>query len=179
MLLAGDEFLRSQKGNNNAWCQDNEVSWLNWSLVEGRADFLRFTRALIALRQGHPALRRRTFFRGRGPSGSLRADVIWHGVEPEMPDFSAGSRTLAFSLDGSLTGREPDRDFYIACNAWRDGIDFRIPAAPSGRPWRRAIDTALPSPLDIVGLDEGPRVPALSIYPVAAHSMLVLIAESY
>jgi len=179
MLLAGDEFLRSQKGNNNAWCQDNEVSWVNWSPAEGRSDFLRFTRLLLAMRQRHPALRRRTFFRGSGPDGSLRPDVIWHGVEPHQPDFSPGSRTLAFTLDGSLTGREPDRDFYVACNAWRDAIAFRIPPSPSGRPWRRAIDTALPSPLDIVGLDEGLRVPVLSVYPVAPHSLIVLVAEGY
>jgi glycogen operon protein len=179
MLLAGDEVLRSQKGNNNAWCQDNEVSWLNWSLAESRSDFLRFARQVSALRCRHPALRRRTFFRGCGPSGALRPDVIWHGVEPEQPDFSPVSRTLAFTLDGSLTAREPDRDFYIACNAWREAIPFRVPPSPNGRPWRRAIDTALPSPLDIVGLDEGPRVPALSGYPVAAHSMVVLIGEGY
>jgi glycogen operon protein len=179
MLLAGDEFLRSQKGNNNAWCQDNEVSWLNWSQAGSRGEFLRFVRLVSALRQRHPALRRRTFFRGTGPSGGLRPDVIWHGVEPGQPDFSPGSRTLAFSLDGSLTGREPDRDFYIACNAWRDAIDFRIPPSPNGRPWRRAIDTALPSPLDVVGLDDGPRVPAHSVYPVAGHSLVVLIAEGY
>jgi glycogen operon protein len=178
MLLAGDEFLRTQKGNNNAWCQDNELSWIPWRLAESRADFLRFTRMLIALRKRHPILRRRNFFHGSGPAGDLRPDVIWHGVEPGLPDFSAGSRTLAFSLDGSRTGREPDRDFYFACNAWREPVDFRIPNSPSGKPWRRAIDTALPSPLDIVATGEGPRVPFLSIYPVAAHSMVVLIAEA-
>jgi glycogen operon protein len=177
MVLAGDEFLRSQKGNNNAWCQDNEVSWLNWSQVESRADFRRFTRMLVSLRRRHPALRRRSFFRGSGPEGLLRPDILWHGVEPGKPDFSAGSRTLALSLDGSLTGREPDRDFYIACNAWRESIDFRIPPSPSGKLWRRAIDTALPSPLDILGLDEGPRVPGGSHYPVAPHSLIMLIAE--
>ena len=90
-----------------------------------------------------------------------------------------GSRTLAFALDGSLTGRDPDHDIYVACNAWRDAVNFRIPPSPNGRFWQRAIDTALPSPLDVVGLDEGPRVPAHSVYPVAGHSLLVLIAESY
>jgi glycogen operon protein len=64
MLLAGDEFLRTQKGNNNAWCQDNAISWLDWTLKEKNSDFLRFTRELIQLRKRHPALRRRRFFRG-------------------------------------------------------------------------------------------------------------------
>src|SRR5262249_3177601 len=104
-------------------------------------------------------------------------DVIWHGVEPFAPDFSHMSRTVAFCLDGAQTGREIDRDFYIACNAWIDAIGFRIPAAPGGRPWRRAIDTAQLSPLATGGPNEGPVVPTGEVYPVAAHSMIVLIAE--
>src|SRR5207244_7262266 len=78
MLLAGDEFLRTQQGNNNAYCQDNAVSWIDWTLAETNADFLRFVRGMIALRKRHPALRRRGFFRGVGPEGEP-ADVEWHG----------------------------------------------------------------------------------------------------
>lgn len=178
MLLGGDEFLRTQKGNNNAWCQDNDISWVDWRLKDTNADFFRFTTLLIELRKRHPALRRRTFFRGNGPQHNLPADVIWHGVEPYAPDFSSGSRTLAFCLDGMQTGREADRDFYVACNAWVDGIPFRIPRSPNGRPWRRAIDTSLISPLDILGPDEGPIVPAEMTYYVADHSLIVLIAEA-
>src|SRR5262249_18234185 len=96
MLLAGDEFLRTQHGNNNAWCQDNEISWVNWNLAAENADFLRFVREMIALRKRHPALRRRTFLRGAGPDGTQRPDVIWHGITPGRPDFSAFSRSLAF-----------------------------------------------------------------------------------
>src|SRR5262249_1191295 len=84
MLLAGDEFLRTQHGNNNAWCQDNETSWINWEPAQhaptpgGRdeAGFLRFTRMAIALRKRHPALRRRYFFRGSGPAGDMEPDII-------------------------------------------------------------------------------------------------------
>jgi glycogen operon protein len=177
MLLAGDEFLRTQGGNNNAWCQDNEVGWLDWSLAAKNGDFLRFVRELIWLRRRHPALRRRGFFRGRGPLSTLHPDIIWHGVDANKPDFSGSSRTLAFELDGSLTGREPDRDFYVAFNAWREPIAFRIPLSPSGRTWRRVVDTALASPLDIVGEDEGPQVPPQSLYPVAPHSAIILISE--
>jgi glycogen operon protein len=169
MLLAGDEFLRTQGGNNNAWCQDNEVSWLDWSLAARHADFLRFTRQMIALRRRHPALRRRRFFRG--------GDVIWHGVEPNKPDFSATSRCLALALDGRRTGRELDRDIYMAFNAWRGSLSFRIPPAPQGRAWRRTVDTALASPLDVVGLDEGPVVPAGSTYTVAPFALVVLVSE--
>jgi isoamylase len=176
MLQGGDEFLRTQQGNNNAWCQDNEISWVDWSLAEHNADFLRFVRLLIALRRRHPALRRRTFFHG-SDEGSMAPDIIWHGVEAQHPDFSAASRTVAYSLDGQQTGREPDRDFYVAINAWQDHLDFHIPRSPSGRSWHRAIDTVLPSPKDIVGLDEGPLVPAGGSYPVAGRSVLVLVSE--
>jgi isoamylase len=173
MLLAGDEFLRTQEGNNNAWCQDNEISWIDWSLAEKNADFLRFTKMLIALRKRHPAFRRRAFFHGWGHDG-MAPDVIWHGVEPFQPDFSGTARTLAYALDGRGTRREPDRDFYVAINSWQEMLEFRLPPAPSGRAWRRLIDTALTSPRDIVELDEGPLVPAGGKYPVTAWSLLLL-----
>ena len=80
-------------------------------------------------------------------------------------------------LDGRRTLREPDRDFYMAFNAWREPLPFRVPPAPQGRPWRRVIDTALASPLDIVGLDEGPAVGVGTVYSVAPFSTVVLIAE--
>jgi isoamylase len=177
MLLAGDEFLRTQGGNNNAWCQDNEVSWVDWGLAAKNADFLRFVREMIALRKAHPALRRRTFFRGAGPTGDNKPDIIWHGVKPGQPDFSAAGQTLAFALDGSQTGREADQDFYVACNALREPVRFRIPRAPSGRPWRRIVDTALDSPLDIVAASEGPRVSVNFAYRVAPFATVILISE--
>jgi glycogen operon protein len=170
MLLAGDEFLRTQRGNNNAWCQDNETSWIDWTLARTNADFLRFTRELIALRKRHPALRRRRFLHG--------GDVVWHGLEPNKPDWSAGSRWVALALDGSKTGREPDRDLYMAFSAWKEPLAFVIPPAPRGRPWRRAVDTALAPPQDIVAEDEGPAVAAGSKYPVAPYSLVVLVSEA-
>ncbi|HYT94648.1 MAG TPA: glycogen debranching protein GlgX [Gemmataceae bacterium] len=178
MLLSGDEFLRTQQGNNNAWCQDNDVSWVDWSLAEKNADFVRFTRLLIALRKRHPALRRQTFFRAPGTHGGREADIIWHGVEPGQPDFSPSSRTLAFVLNGNQTGREPDQDFYLACNCWRGAVAFRVPPAPSGQPWRRVVDTSLPSSDDVTEHEEaGPVVPVGKRYALAPHSLLVLVTE--
>ncbi len=124
---------------------------------------------MIALRKRHPALRRRSFLWG--------SDVVWHGVIPYKPDFSPWSRSLALALDGRRTGRESDRDIYMAFNAWVEPLHFRIPPAPQGRPWRRVVDTALASPLDIVGLDEGPQVAVGATYPVVPFSTVVLIAE--
>jgi isoamylase len=178
MLLAGDEFLRTQRGNNNAWCQDNDISWIDWSLAAKNADFLRFVRAMIAFRKRHPALRRHDFFRGAGPSGHHEPDILWHGREPGQPAFVPRSQWLAFTIDGSQTSREPDCDFYVACNASPEPLAFRIPASASGRPWRRAVDTALASPLDIVEGDDGPRVPFSSIYLVAPFALVVLISEA-
>ena len=109
MLLAGDEFLRTQRGNNNAWCQDNEIGWIDWTLTEKNADFLRFVREMIALRKRHSALRRPAFFRGRGPTGEFEPDIVWHGLEPRRADFGPTSRIVAFAIDGSQTGGEPDR----------------------------------------------------------------------
>jgi glycogen operon protein len=174
MLLAGDEFLRTQQGNNNAWCQDNEISWIDWRLADQHADFLRFVKEMIALRKRHPALRRRGFFHG----ASRHPDIVWHGVEADYPDFSASSRALAFALDGRHTSREPDRDLYAAFNSWVKPLAFEIPPSPSGRPWRRAVDTALLSPEDVVGLDEGPPVGLGSFYELAPYSMIVLISEA-
>jgi isoamylase len=130
---------------------------------------------MIALRRRHPALRRRSFLRGH--AASLGPDVVWHGVEPGRPDFSPASRTLAFALDGRQTGREPDRDFYIACNAWEDVVVFRVPVSPSGRPWRRIVDTAAPPPRDIVEPDEGTPIPNQHVLRLQPHSLVVLISE--
>jgi glycogen operon protein len=170
MLLGGDEMLRTQSGNNNAWCQDNEISWVDWSLTDKNADFLRFVRKMIALRRNHPTLRRRHFFRGNG-------DVQWHGTVPFLPDFSGSSRTLALSLDGGKTEREPDRDFYMAFNAWQEAIPFTIPPAAQGRHWHRVVDTALAPPLDIVSDDQGPVVDCGTAYQVSPFSLLVLVGE--
>jgi isoamylase len=178
MLLAGDEFLRTQGGNNNAWCQDNETSWVDWKLAERNADFLRFVRQMIALRKRHAALRRRTFF--SGGIGGKPPEISWHGVQPGRPDFSFDSHSIALVLDGRGCDRPGvvDRDFYMVFNAFRESLDFAVPASPTGRRWRRTVDTSLGSPNDALGLDEGPVVALGTIYRVEAHSMLILVSEA-
>jgi glycogen operon protein len=178
MILGGDEFLRTQQGNNNAWCQDNAVSWLDWSLKERHADFWRFVRGMIALRKAHPVLRRRTFFSDKRTGQP--PEILWHGVEPTLPDFSEQSHSLAFALDGRRTDHPNviDRDLYVAMNAYHEPLDFQVPAAPSGRPWRLAVDTALPSPQDLFQEDLGPLIAVSRIYRVQAHSMIILVSEA-
>ena len=106
MILGGDEFLRTQNGNNNAWCQDNATSWIDWSLKTANADFLRFVQKMIALRKGHPVFRRRTFFTEGGSGGP--PEILWHGVQPAHPDFSPTSQSLALvtSTAAVATARE-------------------------------------------------------------------------
>jgi len=177
MILAGDEFLRTQQGNNNAWCQDIPLSWVDWTLRERNAGFLRFVQMIIALRKAHPVLRRRTFF--TGAKRGLPPEIVWHGIDPAQADFSAHSHSLAFALDGRRSDRPNlvDRDIYVAMNAWVEPLDFKIPAAPSGRLWHRVVDTALPSPDDIVPEDEGPIVRLLQVYRVQPHAMIILVSE--
>jgi isoamylase len=178
MFLGGDEFLRTQRGNNNAWCQDNAISWVDWSLRQKNAGFHRFVRMMIGLRKAHPILRRRTFFKG-GRAG-MPPEIVWHGIHPAKPDFSHESRSLAWALDGRCSDRPNlvDRDIYVAVNAWSEPLGFKIPASPTGRPWRCAVDTALPSPEDILAEDEGPRIPVSQIYRVQAYSLIVLVSEA-
>jgi glycogen operon protein len=177
MILGGDEFLRSQNGNNNAWCQDNPIGWVDWTDATRNADFLRFARALIALRKRHPVLRRRTFFRGKTPTGR---DIIWHGTRPERPDFTYASRTIAFALDGRGTDRSDlvDRDLYVAMNAYWEPLAFTIPAAPTGRRWRLAVDTGSPAPSDVHEPDQGPIVRPGRPIMLEGRSLVVLVSEA-
>jgi isoamylase len=176
MILGGDELLRTQGGNNNAWCQDNATSWVDWSLAEKNGDFLRFVKQLMALRLRHHVLRRRSFF--KGPGGSP-PDILWHGTFPCRPDWSDTSHSIAFALDGRGSDRdEIDRDFYVALNASSEPQTFHIPASPSGRPWRRAVDTALPSPDDALGLDEGPLIAVQKCYRLESRAMIILVSEA-
>jgi isoamylase len=177
MIMGGDEFLRTQNGNNNAWCQDNTLGWVDWSLKDRNADFARFVRLMIAFRRTHHGLRRRSFFTGE--RGGLPPEIVWHGVDPAKPDFSHNSRSLAWALDGRRSDRPQhvDCDIYVAMNAFWQPLPFRIPAAPSGRAWRRAVDTALLPPDDIVEEHKRPHVPVLQVYQVQPHSMIILVSE--
>jgi len=178
MLLAGDEFQRTQRGNNNAWCQDNEISWVDWSLTQSHADFLRFTREMIAFRKRHSALRRRTFFRGAGPKNDWQPDVIWHAAEAGGLAFPDQGQTLAYALDGSETGRGPDRDIYVAINNSTKPQKFLIPVSPSTNFWVRVIDTALSPPADIVREEDGVLIPPGLNYVLEPFSLIVLVSRT-
>ena len=141
MLLAGDEFGRSQGGNNNAWCQDNDISWVDWNLLKDNADLFAYTRSLLELRRMHPMLRRQQFF-ATGPD----SEIQWHGVTPGAPDFGPRSHTLACQLNGRrmaerlhLKGNAVD--LYLALNFWSKALEFELPPAPDTTGWRVLLDT--------------------------------------
>jgi glycogen operon protein len=179
MLLAGDELLRTQRGNNNAWCQDSDLGWVDWGLQEANAGFVRFVRELIWVRRKHPVFRRRTFL--QGDLTPLTADVRWHGRKPNLPDFGPDSHFVAYTLDGRFHGRDdltadPDRDFYVALNGGRDEVRAAVPPSPTGRRWRRLLDTAADSPNDIFPDSSGGVVKPGSLITVAPFAAVVLLS---
>ncbi len=152
MILGGDEVGRTQRGNNNAYCQDNEISWFDWRLLEKHSELFRFAREAIHFRRRHPALRRHSFLVGRSDGTSAISDITWHGKRVGEPDWSHESRLLAFMLGGdpNLTlADEDDDDLYVILNMGQQEITCQLPSPREGRRWHRAIDTSMISPRDI------------------------------
>lgn len=168
MLTMGDEVLMSHGGNNNPWCQDNETNWLDWSRVDSQADFLRFARELNAFAAGLDLLQDDRFWSATSP---LRTgEVSWHGVLPGLPDWSAGSRHLAFSL--AERGGAPQ--IYAILNAESETKEFTPPALTGGLRWAVRINTAAPPPNDI--LPAGSAVPLREgRIEAGARSVVVLV----
>jgi glycogen operon protein len=169
MLLMGDEMRRTQGGNNNAYCQDSEINWLDWSLLERHGDIHRFVKGLNAFRQ-----RRDVVVKGIGLSLNQllhRARVQWHGVHLNEPDWSDHSHSLAVTIQ-SLGARFL---LHVMFNAYWEPLTFAIPpvGAEAGGAWRRCIDTALVSPDDFSPWDAAPAV-APGTYVVQPRSIVVL-----
>jgi len=154
MLTAGDEFGRRQRGNNNAYCQDNEISWLDWRLAGKNADLLRYFRLLIELRKNHPIFRRDEFF----PAGGLHNphEIHWQSLRPGETDWSPECRTLGFMLDGLALGEPRDEDFFVMINGGREDVRAEVPKLPSGRRWGLLIDSGADAPGDIYPEGEAP-----------------------
>lgn len=173
MLLMGDEARRSQGGNNNAYCQDNETSWFDWNLVQQHAGLHRFVELLATRR----ALRKMDSECQRRSLNQLlhSATKEWHGVKLQQPDWSPQSHSLAFSAQV----REESLSFYIIFNAYWEPLEFDLPSDKrvAGHPWRRWIDTSLESPNDIQDWPTAPMVPSKT-YRAGSRSLVVLIATA-
>jgi glycogen operon protein len=153
MLLCGDEIGRTQQGNNNAYCQDNRISWVDWERAPAFADLLEFTRYVIRLRRDFPVLRRRRFFQGRSIRGSSVKDIAWYlpgGREMSDQDWSAGTgRTFGVWLAGGggdaageIGGDPPSATLFLAFNAGHERVRFVLPLVEPGGRWVRILDTA-------------------------------------
>jgi len=172
MMLMGDEVRRTQAGNNNAYCQDNETSWFDWTLLAKRADVHRF----VSLLNSRRVLRDVEHERQRVALNQLlrQADLMWHGVRLHEPDWSPSSHSVAFT-----TKFPRDREFWhVILNAYWEPLTFELPSAADGcvHPWRRWIDTSLDPPDDIVDRERAPLVAGTS-YRVELRSVVVLFSS--
>jgi glycogen operon protein len=164
MILAGDEMLRTQRGNNNAYCQDNALGWIDWSLAEANADMLRFLREAIALRKRHPAL-------SADPADGAVPAIAWHGAGPGEPQWKdPESRVLAFTLMPSEPGEDA---LHAVLNMSEHAIHATLPAM-RGLRWHVAIDTWRAAPADIVEpASQAPHGDAT----VLVHAFSVVVLE--
>ena len=177
MLLGGDELGRSQQGNNNAYCQDNEISWYDWEALSTNCGLHRFVRTLIAFRKEHPVLRRRTFLTGRGTLEHPIPDVRWHGQRLNHPDWGRRSRLLAMHLAG-VHAPQPDDDVYLAINGSDSDRLFELPPPPTHCEWTLVVDTARRSPDDASEPGFEPVVDAATLLKVERHACVVLCSRS-
>ena len=175
MLLGGDEIGRTQQGNNNAYCQDNEISWYDWDNAD--QDLLAFTRAIIEFRRKHPVFMRRRWFQGQPLHGSGVTDIGWFkpdGTPMTEQDWEEGyANSLGVFLNGeAIPTRDPrgervlDDSFYILFNAWNDAITFTLPQGPWGDRWQLILSTSEPVPADhgeVLHAGESIEVEALSL----------------
>jgi len=179
MLLAGDECRRTQQGNNNAWCQDNDVSWFDWQLVGENADLVRFCRALVAFRKRQPTVRRASFLAGMPVSPGSLADVSWFNAEGRPMTWSHGERSLqclfgAWPMTGasSLSARH----VLVMLHADWAPREFTLPAAGHPIHWRLFVNTAAESPDDVYPDADGPS-PAGNKLALLGHTLVCYVAR--
>jgi len=182
MLLAGDELGHTQHGNNNAYCQDSALSWIDWNLDETQQQLLGFVQQLIALRKAHPVLRRRKYFQGRRIKGPDSADILW--LNPQGAEMSDNEWSVSFArcLGALLLGdsleeldkfgeRLSDDNILLLLNAHYEAIDFTLPTLPANGSWQLVLDTSEPDTRD----ENHEREWTAPVYPLDARSLVVLL----
>ena len=176
MLLGGDEMGRTQLGNNNAYCQDNEISWFDWEHQDG--ELVAFTQRLIDLRRSHPVFRRRHFFQGQPLHGESVSDIAWFkadGSEMTDVDWREGfAKTLAVFLNGDAIPdldargqRVTDDSFLVLFNAHFEPVEFELPPESFGDRWVKVLDTA-------DAMAEGTQMKVGDTLPVESRSLTLL-----
>jgi glycogen operon protein len=179
MILGGDEFARTQRGNNNAYCQDNAISWFDWSLASRNQDLVAFFGKAIAFTRRFPVLQRRKFFLGEDLDADAVPDLTWFSPDLGNPRWQdADARTLCYQLDASEDGSDPgvDRLFFIL-NGHFASQTVALPPLPPDAGWHRAIDTSLPGDEDFAAPGREVRLDPPDHYTVNARSVVVLLAR--
>ena len=172
MLLGGDEFGRTQKGNNNAYCQDNEISWVNWQLAEQNRDFLRFVRLLIQFRQKHETFHRKHF---HVQTLDGIPEMSWHGLKVGQPDWSEDSKWLGLLY--STFPKTGDPDFYLMFNADASAKRFELPKPRNGFRWHLILNTYNQPPKDIFEEEKAPLLKNQAAFELQSYSSAVLIGK--
>ena len=169
MLVAGDEFGRTQFGNNNAYCQDNELSWFDWELANKNKDILSFTTGLIRFSQTHELFKLESILKTSHQTRG--AHIVWHGVKIGAPDLTETSHTIAFTL------HHPKKNelIHVMINAFHEKLYFDLPLLRINNHWHRIVDTSLPSPEDYKDPEDAVRINANS-YLLEPFSTVVLTA---
>ena len=182
MLVAGDEFRRTQNGNNNAYCQDNEISWLNWKRAEDNTELVRFCRNLIEFRRNQPTVRREQFLSGTAENGEELADVSWYSHLGTAIDWHSDELPFICLLAAPKHSEEDPldmgRDVLIMMNSSDQGCRFMIPTISKSKKWSQFIDTSQPYPKDIYPELDGPQLPATGIYTLPHKALAVYVAEN-
>lgn len=179
MLYMGDECGRTQGGNNNAYCQDEDWNWFDWSLAKKNDELMRFAKGMIAFRKANAALRQPEFLTSRDIIGSGYPDISWHGTQPWKPDWGLPSRTLAFMLCGRHGAAAGGQPHFIYCifNMYYKPLDFTFPVLPKGMEWYRYMDTSLPSPEDICEIGKEVRLGPILGTIVPERTAVILLGK--
>ncbi|MDR2803682.1 MAG: glycogen debranching protein GlgX [Treponema sp.] len=180
MLLGGDEFARTQRGFNNAYCQDNEISWYDWRLQKQNSGLFRFAKEMIAFRLRHQSFMRPEFYTGREGSYNGIPDITWFDETGAALDWEKKDSTFALRMDGTkadILADRDDNDFYIMFNSGISDCLFQLCPAPKGKTWRRTVDTSLPSPDDICPPEFQPDIGDSRTYLVHRRSLVILLSR--
>ena len=180
MMVAGDEFRRTQHGNNNAYCQDNEISWLDWKAVEDNSELVRFTRCLIEFRRNQPTVRRQQFLTGVPNSQDGWADVSWFSPVGTAVDWHSQELPIICLLAAPSIEQDADqlgRDVLLMVNSSNHGCRFMIPTISKSKSWRLFVDTSQPHPHDVFPNLDGPPLLESNCHTLPSKSMAVYVAE--
>ena len=179
MLLMGDEFGRSQNGNNNTYCHDNQLSWLNWDLLQQNSALFGFVKNCTAFRHAHPVLRNRQHFQNHDYVGSGYADITWHGTKAWQTDWSNHIRTLAFMLCGkhALQGTVVDNYIYVTMNMHWESHWFEIPDLPTDMQWHVFANTGCNPPDDCYEPGTEPLLTNQSNILLGDRSVVILVGK--